>query len=172
MRRIFQVLGIGLLACLWVACGKTITTPGTGNNVGQGEQTPMSTTKPTQPPGANGVSLTIDQTALQTTGVLTVTIQNDGSQTITGTDHHTNCTMVTVQQQINGVWTDLAPCKQMIATRAIDLAPQKSITQHVGSGPQTASSRWASGNYRVTFTYFFQGASNATMSATATFVVN
>lgn len=168
MRRPYQILVVGLLALMCVACGKTITTNGVGSSTDQGGQTPVSTAQPSGATTQDGVSITLDNAGFQATGAVNVTIHNGSNQTIMATDHHSYCTMVTVQQQINGVWTALAPCKLMIATRAIEIATQTTMTQKVSA----TTSGWAKGTYRITFGFITPGAATQNTISTSNFTVN
>lgn len=88
-----------------------------------------------------------------TSEAITVLIDNGLSTSITATDHHTNCTMVTLERQVNGAWQPVGRCLIMTATRMIPIAGGQSVKQQLTPQGGASASAWPAGAYRVSFGY-------------------
>jgi hypothetical protein len=187
-------LFMGLLACMLalsgcsatVSSGSSIATTGNTVTAAPGIRptttptvTPGATATPTGSPGGGTVtpgtvSIELAAATLMPGESLSLTIHNGLSSAIMTSDHHTNCTVVTLQQNLNGIWTNIAPCREETVTRMIELAANSSTSVQLGVGAQASSSFWPPGTYRVAFSYALASASGGGSSTTiysATIVV-
>lgn len=152
-----------------VACGQT-TSSGPGGESQKSHEatgtvssaTPSGTAQTSSntvgapTPGQVTVSLVGQTNAAQTMAAsqsITVQIANGLSSTIITTDHHTDCTMVTLQQQVNGAWQPVGKCLIMAATRMIPIAGGQSVKQVLTPQNGMTGRAWAAGTYRVAFGY-------------------
>lgn len=166
---------LGLAAIGLVACGQT-TSSGTGGesqashastgsaSSGTPSGTPQTTSNSGGAPTPGQVTVTLVGTPQGTAqgtaqsyskgAIITVEIANGLSSTITTTDHHTNCTMVTLEQQVGGAWQPVGKCVIMTATRMIPIAAGQVVKQELR--PQNGMTNvgiWQAGTYRVAFSY-------------------
>lgn len=128
-------IALCLVSLAVAACGATA-----GGSTGG---TPVSTTPPTQ-----AVSLATDHASYSPTTSIVVTITNRRQASVYSMDHQSLCAIVTLELQINGAWVTQRPCKLMIATRIVEVAPGTTqITLAPGDTP------WPVGAYRLVFHY-------------------
>jgi hypothetical protein len=183
-----------LIAVGLVACGQT-TTGGLGGQSQGSRQSTVSTgvakegtpvtssdtpttgTQVAPTPGQVTVSLvgpTAGAQSVATSENITVEIANGLASTITTTDHHTDCTMVTLEQQVGGAWQPLGRCLIMAATRVIPIAGGQTVKQVLSPQSGLTSHAWPAGTYRVAFGYSLEsetttpGAGKTAYSATFT----
>lgn len=178
---------LGLLAVGLAACGQT-TTGGLGGE-SKGPQvstgtvsagtssgatpsgTPQSSGGNVAPtPGQVTVSVLAPASGSQqhaTSESINVVIANGLSSTITTTDHHTDCTMVTLEQQINGAWQPVGRCLIMTATRLIPIAGGQTVEQVLTPQNGMTARTWPAGTYRIAFAYS-SGSETTTPGAGAT----
>lgn len=159
---------LALTAVGLAACGQT-TSSGPGG-LSQGSHEPTATSSGATPNGmgtSSGASggVTSGQVTVTLAGpaqgaqsyaaseMLTIVIGNGFSSAITATDHHTDCTMVTLERQVNGVWQPVGRCLIMSATRMIPIAGGQSVKQTLTPQSGATASAWAAGAYRVAFGY-------------------
>lgn len=119
---------------------------GCGHNAGSGA-TPSPTGKPPTLP----VTLQMGATGYARGSTISVTIQNQSGQTIYFADHRTNCTVLLLEQQVNGAWEPVAPCRLMIATRLHALKTGETSTITI-----VTTDRWSTGHYHSRLDYSFQ----------------
>lgn len=96
------------------------------------------------------VTLHIDAVSYHTNDTITVTLNNQDTQTIYFADHQTNCTVILVQQQLNGKWENMDNCGlgSLSTWQTLDAG------QHLIVKLSPASdSQWSAGLYRVTVRY-------------------
>lgn len=177
-----------------VACGQT-TTGGLGGQAQGSQQSTVSTgvakegtpvtTSGTPTPGTQ-VAPTPGQVTVSLVGAaqgaqsvatsenITVEIANGLASTISTTDHHTDCTMVTLEQQVGGAWQPVGRCLIMAATRVIPIAGGQTVKQVLSPQNGLTSHAWPAGTYRVAFGYSLEseattpGAGKTSYSATFT----
>jgi hypothetical protein len=177
-----------------VACGQT-TTGGLGDQSQGSQQSTVSTgvakegtpvtTSGTPTPGAQGATTPGQVTvslvgpaqgaqSVATSENITVEIANGLTSTISTTDHHTDCTMVTLEQQVGGAWQPVGRCLIMAATRVIPIAGGQTVKQVLSPQNGLTSKAWPAGTYRVAFGYSLEseattpGAGKTAYSATFT----
>ncbi|HEX9134894.1 MAG TPA: hypothetical protein VF844_21625, partial [Ktedonobacteraceae bacterium] len=97
MYRLFLIIGTVMGATLLLSCG-------TGSAPGANEPPPLPTA--TQGP----VTLDAGATSYHTSDTFEVTLSNQDTQTIYFADHLTNCSVILLQQQVNGRWVDMDNC--------------------------------------------------------------
>lgn len=142
------------------ACGVSSTT-GTGG--ASGAETPVAsettqTISDTPTPGATttappavtavpgAVTISLDKPQYHAGDLALVMIANGLAQTISATDHHTSCSLVTLEQQVNGAWQPIGLCHLLTPTRLVEIVPGSVTAQKIGiSG--------TAGTYRVAFGY-------------------
>ena len=93
------------------------------------------------------VTLKVDATLYSPGDPVVVTLSNQGQESVFFPDHLTNCTVIEVQRQINGNWTEVNPCLLRIATREHHL----NAGQHLNVELKTVTDMV--GRYRATLTY-------------------
>lgn len=168
-------LALGALGVCVAACGVTTAT-GASNGEAQGgapvaSATTQTITRMTPSPSpsagaaapagqapAGPVTLSLDKTHYSPGDTAVATISNGLDATISSTDHKTGCSLVTLEQLVGGAWQAVEPCRSMIATRMVDLAPRSVTPQRIGIPPNQP------GTYRVAFMY---GGSDGAGAATA-----
>jgi hypothetical protein len=79
---------------------------------------------------------------------------NGLSQSIYATDHHSDCTIVTLQRQVGADWQPVAACLLATPTRSVEIAPmQADFAQLAPNTPGMQERAWPSGTYRLAFGY-------------------
>ncbi|HKV84548.1 MAG TPA: hypothetical protein VJN88_08330, partial [Ktedonobacterales bacterium] len=126
--------------------GATPTSTSTGSSGSQVAPTPGQVTVSLIGPAQGARSVA-------TTETITVEIANGLSSTITATDHHTSCTMVTLEQQVSGAWQPVGRCLIMAATRMIPIAGGQAVKQILAPQNGATAHAWPAGTYRVAFGY-------------------
>jgi len=84
--------------------------------------TPRAT--PTPPPHSlrtGPVTLDISASVYRPGNTIVMTLDNQSGQTIHFPNHLTDCTVVLLQQLVNGTWVPVAPCRLMILTAFLSL---------------------------------------------------
>jgi hypothetical protein len=153
-----MVLGLSVLA----GCGVS----GMAGTGGGGTPSPGTTTP-------SPITVNPDKQRYARSDSIVVTIVNGSSTAIVAPDHQSNCTVVTLEGRTGQSWQPENPCKLMIATRLIPIVPGATLVQQLH--PQGGSPPgWATGTYRVAFTYYvgtpenFSGSTTTIYSATFT----
>jgi hypothetical protein len=152
------VLGLSVLA----GCGVS----GMAGTGGGGTPSPGTAT-----PGP--ITVTPDKQQYGHSDTIAVTIVNGTSTAIVAPDHQSNCTVVTLEWWTGQSWQPQNQCKLMIATRLIPIVPGATLVQQLHPQGGTPPG-WATGTYRVAFTYYvgtpanFSGSTTTIYSATFT----
>lgn len=149
-------------------CGTPVVNPG-GPRQGGSVATPVGTAAissggTTQPapraPGeqralvaAGTVQLRVTTTRVGPCDSIAVVVSNGLSQTIYVTDHHSSCTILTVELQASGTWQPIENCTLGMATRMVPIAPGATMTIQLTPGDGIRNSAWQQGTYRVTMAY-------------------
>lgn len=131
-----HMLAVGIIVLLLLE--------GCGYNGGSGD------TPPSAPP-TDLVVLHVGATSFHAGERVRVTIRNQGKQTISFSDHKSNCTVLLFEHQVGSSWEAVAPCKLMIMTRLHSL--QAGATVDVEFLP---SPGWPAGTYRAKLDYSVQ----------------
>lgn len=159
-QRILLMVTLLALAGL-TACGKSSASDGSGQFAAANTETPItsttSTVSGTPVPTANVVRLELSQTSYAAHEAVVVNILNGLTTPITASDHHSGCSLVDLQWQTSsGAWQTIGKCLQGTATHLITLPAGTASVQIVSPGASnlTINATWASGTYRVAFTYF------------------
>ncbi|MGH2486163.1 MAG: hypothetical protein ACRDHE_09145 [Ktedonobacterales bacterium] len=129
-----------------VSSGATPTSTGTGATSSPIAPTPGQVTVSLVGPARGAASVATSET-------INVEIANGLSSTITTTDHHTDCMMVTLEQQVSGAWQPVGRCLIMAATRMIPIAGGQTVKQILTPQNGLTSHTWPAGTYRVAFSY-------------------
>lgn len=80
---------------------------GCGHNTSQN----ATTASTPQLSSSNGpVTMTVNAASYRASETIIVTLSNQGSEAISFTDHHTNCTVFFLQRQVNGNWKNIENC--------------------------------------------------------------
>lgn len=132
-----QMLAVGIIVLLFLE--------GCGYNGGSGDTPPA--TSPSVPPTAL-VVLHVGATSYQAGETVRVTIRNQGKQTISFSDHKSNCTVLLFEHQVGSSWEAVAPCKLMIMTRLQSL--KSGATEDMALLPSLG---WPPGRYRAKLDY-------------------
>lgn len=148
------------LALLLVGCGATVVSnSGCQNTAGSA---------PTINQGL--VTIATNHASYATTGSIVATVTNKTDQPIFTYNHKASCTVLAVQQEMNGEWVApsqfIAGCAQETPTGLVQLAPGKPYTASVHAGYLRDVS-WPVGTYRLALTYF-NSSSDATKSGGTT----
>jgi hypothetical protein len=79
---------------------------------------------------------------------------NGLNERIYTTDHHSDCTIVTLQRQVGADWQPMAACLLATPTRIVEIASmQANFVQLAPSAIGTREHAWPTGTYRVAFGY-------------------
>ena len=135
-----QMLAVGIIVLLFLE--------GCGYNGGSGDTPPAPS--PSVPP-TGLVVLHVGATSYQAGETVRVTIRNQGTHTISFSDHKSNCTVLLFEHQVGSSWEAVAPCKLMIMTRLHSL--QAGATLDVALVPSLG---WPAGTYRAKLDYSAQ----------------
>lgn len=82
---------------------------------------------------------------------VTVTVANGLDRTIYTEDFKTQCTIVILQRQTSGSWTDITGCKLGRPTLTVSLKPGESRT--ITLAPDSFHVTFGAGAFRIKFTY-------------------
>ena len=120
--------------------------------------TPTPTTKPSPSPSPSltatttaigTVTLTLGAASYHPHEVISVTLSNRSTGTIFFLDHLTYCTVIQLQQWVNGSWASVSLCRLEIVTRLHELHAGQSLVVKLVPPP----GRWTPGLYRATLSY-------------------
>lgn len=147
MRTRFFMGALGLaLAALLAGCGVTAASNGC--------QT-LANSAPTINQGV--VTIATDHGAYATSNDIVATVTNNTGQPIFTYDHKASCTVLAIQQQVNGAWVapskTIAGCAEERPTGLVELVPGKAYTVTIHAG-YLRSAPWPAGTYRLVLTYF------------------
>ncbi|HYT28725.1 MAG TPA: hypothetical protein VEL72_06880 [Ktedonobacteraceae bacterium] len=131
------IIGTVMGTVLLSSCGSN-STPGTN------EPTPLPTA--TEGP----VTLRVGATLSHTSDTFEVILSNRDDQTIYFADHQTNCSVILLQQEVNGNWVDVDNCGlgSLSAWHTLDSGKQLTVKL----APRTGD-RWPTGLYRAQLRY-------------------
>ncbi|HEV7129022.1 MAG TPA: hypothetical protein VGN32_16440 [Ktedonobacterales bacterium] len=154
----FLGLSVGL-----VACGVAPQLGASGSaTAGAATQTASAHASATQTPLAGqsgGVSLTLNHSHYAATDAIAVTIHNGLSTAILTATDHSNCTVVSLERLMNGVWQVTAVCAGALpAPRVVSIASGDMLTQSLALRQGVAvadhtGSTWPAGLYRFMLLY-------------------
>jgi hypothetical protein len=135
--RLLLIIGTLMGAAMLLSCG-------TGSAPGANEPPPLPTA--TQGP----VTLGVGATSYHTNDTFEVTLSNRENQTIYFADHLTNCSVILLQQQVNGNWVNMDNCGLGIlsAWHTLDSGQQLTVKLAPPSGDH-----WPNGLYRAQVRY-------------------
>jgi hypothetical protein len=108
------------------------------------EPTPTSTATTGQ------ITLYVGASSYHTSDTIEVTLRNAGNTTIYFLDHLTNCTVIQLQQQVNGNWEAVHRCLPLIVTRWHTLDAGQSLVVNLAPA---SNQQWPAGFYRATLSY-------------------
>lgn len=100
--------------------------------------------KVTPVPGV--VTVSLDKAQYHSGALAIVAVANGLAQSISTTDHKSSCSIVQLEQQVNGSWQAVEPCRLQTPTLVVELAQGSVIEQKIGI-PSTPAT------YRVTLSY-------------------
>jgi hypothetical protein len=135
--RLFLIIETVIGAALLLSCG-------TGSTPGTNEPPPLPTA--TEGP----VTLRVGATSYNTSATFEVILSNRDNQTIYFADHLTNCSVILLQQKVNGNWVDMDNCGLGILSAWHTLDSGKQLT--VKLAPR-AGDHWPTGLYRARLRY-------------------
>ena len=92
------------------------------------------------------VTVSLDKAHYHSGDLAIVTVTNGLAQSISTTDHKSSCSIVQLEQQVNGSWQAVEPCRLQTPTLVVDLAKGSVTEQKIGI-PSTPAT------YRVTLSY-------------------
>ncbi|MBF6590783.1 MAG: hypothetical protein IVW57_09680 [Ktedonobacterales bacterium] len=151
--------GGGLLITPGVGFGTTLATIGPDAHLSQSLPRPTFTMATT--PGR--VTLATNQARYQPCDTIAVGIANGLTTPIYATDHHTSCSLVTLQRLVNGTWQTQGSCAIGTLTHVLTLAPGAVTGQTLTAGRGFGPSAWPAGTYRLVFTYSLSGGESAVL---------
>lgn len=135
------------LALLLAACGTSAAANGGCPN--------PANSAPTISQGR--VTIATDHGTYATTSAIQVTVTNNTGQPIYTYDHKASCSILSVEQQVNGQWVApskfVAGCALQTVTALIELAPGKPYTVSLRAG-YLRTVAWPAGTYRLVLIYF------------------
>jgi hypothetical protein len=100
------------------------------------------------------VILTTDRPLYHVAQPIGVNIQNQSASAYYALDNHSSCTVVQLQERLQGSWVDVMPCSAGAQGHALEIAPKLSfpLTLAPGNAPDNANA-WQPGVYRLALTY-------------------
>jgi hypothetical protein len=120
--------------------------------IGCGHNTSQNTTPGNMPQlsSSNGpVTMTVNAPSYRASDTIIVTLSNQGSEAISFADHHTNCTVLLLQQRIDGNWKNIENC--YLGRRSIWFT--LNAGQHLVVKLAPPEGDWLPGLYHVTLNY-------------------
>lgn len=135
------------------ACGVSATTAQPGTTAASTQSislTPIPSATAgvalTVAPIRGAVTISLDKTHYRAGELALVTVTNGLAQNISTTDHKSGCSIVALEQQVNGSWQTVEPCRLQTPTLMVELA-KASVTEVKIGIPNTPAT------YRVTLSY-------------------
>ncbi len=95
------------------------------------------------------VTMTVNAPSYRARDTIIVTLSNQGSEAISFADHHTNCTVLLLQQQVDGNWKNIENC--YLGRRSIWFTLDAGQRLVVKLAPPKGN--WLPGLYHVTLNY-------------------
>jgi len=145
-------LVVGLCLTLG-ACGVSMTTAQPGATVASTRSitlTPIPSATAdaalTATPVRGVVTISLDKSRYHAGELALVTVTNGLAQSISTTDHKSSCSIVQLEQKVNGSWQAVDPCHLQTPTLVVEIA-KGSVTEVKIGIPNTPA------NYRVTLSY-------------------
>jgi len=120
--------------------------------IGCGQNTPQNVTTGSSPrlSSSNGpVTITVNALSYRTNETIIITLSNQGSQAISFADHHTNCTVFLLQQQVDEKWKNIENC--YLGRRSIWFTLEAG--QHLVVKLSHPKGNWLPGFYHATLDY-------------------
>ncbi|MGH2516240.1 MAG: hypothetical protein ACRDHP_11350, partial [Ktedonobacterales bacterium] len=103
------------------------------------------------------VTIATDHGAYATSANIVATVTNKTGQPIYTYNHKASCTVLAIEQQVNGEWVapskTLAGCAQGAVTGLVELAPNAPLKATVNAG-YLRPAPWPAGTYRLVLTYY------------------
>jgi len=127
---------------------------------GCGHNTSSNTTSGSipQPSLSNGsVTMTVNAPSYQASDTIVVTLNNRRPETISFADHHTDCTVLLLQQRVDGNWKHIENC--YLGRRSIWSTLHAG--QHLVVKLSPPKGNWLPGLYHVTLNYCIGQASSS-----------
>ncbi len=155
--RLLMISGTVMVLALFAGCGPSTTVGTTVSFTTMADLSSIAATKssstttnlPTSTLRSGPVTLRAGAPIYFIDNTIFITLSNHSNRTIYFPDHLTNCTIVLLQQQMNGNWLTANLCRLEIATRIHSLgARQRLIVRLVAP-----LNGWLPGLYRATLSY-------------------
>jgi hypothetical protein len=102
-------------------------------------------TLPSVTPVAGQITVSLDKDQYHVGDLAVVTVANGLAHSISTTDHRSSCSIVQLEQSVNGGWQAVDQCRSQMPTQVIDIAADSAVVQKIGLP--------AVGLYRVEFFY-------------------
>lgn len=135
------------------ACGVSATTAQPGTTAASTQSislTPIPSATAgaalTVAPVRGAVTISLDKTHYRAGELALVTVTNGLAQNISTTDHKSGCSIVALEQQVNGSWQTVEPCHLQTPTLMVELAKASVTDVKIGIPNIPAI-------YRVTLSY-------------------
>jgi hypothetical protein len=140
---------VATLLLLLMGCGQVGPAAGAGQRAGA----TVSATKVTTTPTPGAVTLRLGQAHAGVTDTVSVTVVNSLPPPILVEDHQSECTVVTLERQVDGGWLMVAPCQLETPTllQSIRSGATQTVTLRPAGGPQPRV--WQAGMYRFALSY-------------------
>ena len=141
---------VATMLFLLMGCGQVGPTTDAGQRGGATDGATKLATM-TSTPGA--VTLRLGQAHAGMTDTVSVTVVNGLPTPILVEDHQSECTVVTLEQQVDGGWLAVAPCQLETPTllQSIRSGATETVTLRPAGGPQPRV--WQAGTYRFALSY-------------------
>lgn len=140
-------------ACSNATASAAVVPPG---GDGQMRIAPRAVPVTTLPPAVtvDQVQVVVEEGSYEPSSTIFVWAGNGLSQCIYTTDHHSDCSIVVLERQVNGNWQPQANCLRATPTQIVALSPmQAAFVQLPPAAGGTQPGVWPVGTYRVTFSY-------------------
>lgn len=154
--RLLILVCLLMILALLASCGQNFSHGAAGASTSVITTTPTTRPSPSLSPSltatttaASTVTLMLGAASYHPYEVISVTLRNRSTRTIIFPDHFTYCTVIQLQQWMNGNWAPVYLCRLEIATKLHELhAGQSQVVQLVPPPGQ-----WTPGLYRATLSY-------------------
>ncbi len=145
-----------LLAACGVTTGATNATQTPGGAQASPSASPSATASAaatlTLQPGT--VAIALDQSHYTTSDTINATILNGLDHTIYAADHHTDCTVLVVEQQSDSGWQSVGRCLLATVTRLVPFAASSQTAVQLAIGQAgNGGVTWGAGTYRISLSY-------------------
>jgi hypothetical protein len=162
--RATAALTLVLLAATAGCAGSSTSSGGQGDHA---TPDPTLSNTPGPEPAAGGVQIILARERFGLQEHIVATIQNGLTTSIWTTDHHSDCSLLTLEYLSGGAWHAVGQCSQPRSVKVVEIAAGADTPQSIGySQNMDMGSGWSAGTYRLSLSYALNQNQASTSGAT------